>query len=163
MSETSASRNEQAGVSHPPEPADLVRCSVVELRQYTLKPGRRDDLIMLFERHFLEGQEQYGMQILGQFRRRAHPVQFVWLRGFPDMQTRRQALQGFYGGPIWQEHRAAANATMLDSDNVLLLKPARSTSALRCDPASRPAIAAEESVGGLVIATVYGFEAPVES
>lgn len=163
MSEISASRNKQAGVKHLPGAADLERCPVVELRQYTLKPGRRDELITLFERHFLEGQEQYGMQILGQFRRRAHPDQFVWLRGFADMQARHQALQGFYGGPIWQEYRDAANATMLDSDNVLLLKPARVTSGLRCDPASRPAIDAEESGEGPVIATVYEFEAPVES
>lgn len=162
MSEISASRNEQAEVRHLPGAADLAQCSVVELRQYTLKPGRRDELITLFERHFLEGQEQYGMQILGQFRRRAHPDQFVWLRGFADMQARRQALQGFYGGPIWQEHRAAANTTMLDSDNVLLLKPARVTSGLHCDPASRPTIDAEESGEGLVITTVYEFEASVE-
>ncbi|GHO47962.1 NIPSNAP family protein [Ktedonospora formicarum] len=30
-------------------------CSIVELRQYTLKPGRRDELITLFEEHFIEG------------------------------------------------------------------------------------------------------------
>ena len=27
----------------------------------------------------------------------------------------------FYGGPVWQAHRNEANATMVDSDNVLLL------------------------------------------
>lgn len=163
MAEADAHSSEQAGVRHAPAPADLTRCSVVELRQYTLKPGRRDELIALFERHFLEGQEQYGMQILGQFRHRTDPDQFVWLRGFTDMHTRRLALQGFYGGPIWQAHRAAANATMLDSDNVLLLKPARSISGLRYDSANRPARDAQESAGGLVIATVYGFKEPVEN
>jgi hypothetical protein len=30
---------------------------VVELRQYRMKPGRRDDLIDLFEREFVESQE----------------------------------------------------------------------------------------------------------
>jgi NIPSNAP len=163
MSETGASRNGQAGVGHPSEPADPAWCSVVELRQYTLKPGRRDDLIALFERHFLEGQEQYGMQILGQFRHRTNPDQFVWLRGFADMQARHRALQGFYSGPIWQAHRAAANATMLDSDNVLLLKPARIASKLRGDSSQRPAMDAPEEAGGIVIATVYGFDTPVES
>lgn len=159
MSETDASRNKQAGVEHP----DLARGSVVELRQYTLKPGRCDDLIALFERHFLEGQEQYGMQILGQFRHRTNPDLFVWLRGFANMQARHQALQGFYGGPVWQAHRTAANDTMLDSDNVLLLKPARVTSKLRADSSQRPAIDAPEEAGGIVIATVYGFDAPVEN
>ena len=32
-------------------------CPVLELRQYTLKPGQRDVLINLFERHFVESQE----------------------------------------------------------------------------------------------------------
>ena len=162
MAETHASRNGGADGEQTSGSSDPVRCSVIELRQYTLKPGRRDELIALFERHFLEGQEQYGMQILGQFRQRTDPDQFVWLRGFADMQTRHQALQGFYGGPAWQAHRAAANATMLDSDNVLLLKPVHATSGLRGASSGRPALDAKEEAGGIVIATVYGFDAPVD-
>lgn len=163
MSEMRASRNGEIDARQTSEPASPVDCPIVELRQYTLKPGRRDELIALFERHFLERQEQYGMQILGQFRRRTDPDQFVWLRGFSSMQARRQALQGFYGGPIWQEHRTAANATMLDSDNVLLLKPVHATSGLCCDSSHRPALDAQEVAGGIVIATVYAFDAPVDS
>ena len=34
-------------------------------------------------------------------------------------------LTAFYGGPVWAEHGPAANATMLDSDDVLLLRPVR--------------------------------------
>jgi hypothetical protein len=137
-------------------------CPIVELRQYTLKPGRRDDLIALFEEHFIEGQEQYGMQIIGQFRNRVNPDQFIWLRGFTDMETRRQALEGFYHGPIWQEHRRAANDTMIDSDNVLLLKPAHDTSSFHVNSADRPALnALEMAEGGIIIATVYAFDVPV--
>ena len=47
----------------------------------------------------------------------------MWIRGFHDMSARRLALEGFYGGPIWQTYGPAANATMIDSDNVLLLRP----------------------------------------
>ncbi|GAA2840150.1 NIPSNAP family protein [Crossiella cryophila] len=97
--------------------------SVIELRQYTLHPGRRDDLIELFDREFVATQEAVGIQVLGQFRTPVDPDRFVWLRGFPDMAARRQALTAFYDGPAWAEHRAAANATMIDSDDVLLLRP----------------------------------------
>ena len=68
MAETRASSDGEADVRHMSESVFPVCCPVVELRQYTLKPGRRNELIALFERHFLEGQEQYGMQIFGQFR-----------------------------------------------------------------------------------------------
>ena len=44
------------------------------------------------------------------------------------MASRAQALQDFYGGPVWKAHRETANTTMVDSDNVLLLRPASSTS-----------------------------------
>jgi hypothetical protein len=37
---------------------------------------------------------------------------------------RAEALAAFYSGPVWQEHHDAANATMIDSDDVLLLRPA---------------------------------------
>jgi hypothetical protein len=97
--------------------------AVIELRQYTLHPGRRDALIALFEREFVETQEAAGMTLIGQFRDLDDPDRFVWLRGFPDMESRRRSLEAFYGGPVWRAHREAANATMIDSDDVLLLRP----------------------------------------
>jgi hypothetical protein len=101
-----------------------VTCSaVVELRQYELRPGQRDVLIELFDREFIEPQESAGMQVIGQFRDLDRPDRFVWLRGFTDMTSRRLALEQFYGGPVWKAHGDAANATMIDSDDVLLLRP----------------------------------------
>src|SRR5262249_21434026 len=100
-------------------------CPIVELRQYTLHPGRRDALVALFEAEFVESQEACGMTIIGTFRDLDDPDRFVWLRGFSDMETRAAALAAFYGGPVWKAHREAANATMVDSDNVLLLRPGR--------------------------------------
>jgi hypothetical protein len=98
-------------------------CSVVELRQYTLRPGKCDVLIELFEREFVDAQESQGMYLFGQFRDLTDPDRFVWLRGFADMESRREALNAFYTGPVWQAHRDVANGTMIDSDNVLLLRP----------------------------------------
>ncbi|MGW1106048.1 NIPSNAP family protein [Streptomyces sp. NPDC002540] len=59
--------------------------AVIELRQYTLRPRRRDELIELFDREFVESQEDVGMSVLGQFRDLDDPDRFVWLRGFRDM------------------------------------------------------------------------------
>jgi hypothetical protein len=138
-------------------------CPVVELRQYTEKPGQRDDLIALFEEHFLEGQERYGMRIIGQFRNCNDPDQFVWMRGFADMQARQKALEGFYSGPIWEEYGNAASDTMIDSSNVLLLRPARATSGFRIDPTTRPALDAPETQEGIITATIYSFDELVDA
>ena len=98
---------------------------VVELRQYTLHPGERDVLIDVFEHNFVESQEAVGMTLIGTFRDLDNPDRFVWLRGFPDMAARAAALNAFYRGPVWKSHGAVANATMVDSTNVLLLRAAR--------------------------------------
>src|SRR5438132_9006182 len=129
-------------------------CPVVELRQYALHPGKRDVLIDLFDREFVETQEALGVKIIGQFRDLDHPDRFVWLRGFGDMTSRAKALTDFYGGPIWKAHREAANATMIDSDNVLLLRPARPTSGFSMEKVDRRPGGATENRHGLVTATI---------
>ncbi|WP_318208110.1 NIPSNAP family protein [Streptomyces sp. SJL17-1] len=125
-----------------PRIAPAVHPAVIELRQYTLRPGRRDELIELFDREFVETQEATGMLVLGQFRDLDDPDRFVWLRGFTDMETRREALSAFYGGPVWAAHGPRANATMVDSDDVLLLRPlpvgADAGSGFAVSPSDRP-------------------------
>jgi hypothetical protein len=110
---------------------------VVELRQYTLHPGQRDVLIELFDREFVETQEAVGARVIGQFTDLDRPDRFVWLRGFAGMDARREALGAFYGGPVWARHKDVANATMVEFDDVLLLRPATLRPAF--GPADRPA------------------------
>ena len=143
---------------------------IVELRQYTLKPGRRDDLIELFEREFVEPQEAAGMELLGTFRDARREDRFVWLRAFPDMDARKQALTDFYGGPVWQRHRDSANDTMLDSDNVLLLRPTEPVTkiegvrppllALTYLNGAEPDVAAIERNGGTIVASFESETSP---
>ena len=130
-------------------------CAVIELRQYTLHPHKRDVLIDLFDREFIESQEAHGMRLVGQFRDLGNPDRFVWLRGFAGMRQRAQALQGFYDGPVWQAHRNTANATMIDSGNVLLLKPARADRGFAVDARALPPRDATAIPSGLVEARIH--------
>ena len=144
-------------------PPEKTCCPIVELRQYTLHPGKRDVLIDLFDREFVESQEAVGMRIIGQFRDLNKPDRFVWLRGFPDMPARAQSLKSFYGGPVWKAHREAANATMIDSDNVLLLRPVRPTSGFSLENSVRLPLGSSKTPGGLVVATIYYLMEAVEA
>lgn len=139
----------------PAHPAD---CAVVELRQYTLHPGRREALIALFDREFVETQEATGMQVLGQFRDLDRPDHFVWLRGFAGMAARRRALEAFYGGPVWAAHRDAANATMVNSDDVLLLRPAWPGAGIPLRTRAAPDVS--QPAAGLLDATVFHLKEP---
>jgi len=140
-----------------------VRCPVVELRQYTLQPGQRDVLIDLFDRELVETQEAAGMAILGQFRDLDEPDRFVWLRGFDGMTSRAQALARFYGGPAWKTHSAHANATMIDSDNVLLLRPATARSSFPAPAAARPPVSHTAPPTSRVLATLYYCDRPFDN
>ncbi|MEO6511583.1 MAG: NIPSNAP family protein [Nocardioides sp.] len=122
----------------------LTNSAVVELRQYTLKPGARDTLVAIFEAEFVASQEELGIALGGRFEDRDDPDRFVWMRGFASMEARREALQAFYfGSEAWKTHGPAANATMIDSDDVLLLRPT--------DP-PHPQV---DELGGDVQMTVY--------
>jgi hypothetical protein len=120
-------------------------------------------LIDLFDREFIESQEAVAIKVIGQFRDLEHPDRFVWLRGFRDMTARAKALSDFYSGPVWKAHREAANATMIDSDNVLLLHPVRPTSGFSLENMKRPPIGSHEMPTSLVLATIYYFEGPAAS
>jgi NIPSNAP len=135
---------------------DVRCCQVIELRQYTLKPGQRDTLIDLFDRYFVESQESTGMTVVGQFRDRQRPDRFVWLRGFQDMASRHRALERFYTGPVWSAHRTAANGTMIDSSDVLLLRPARPDAGILIDTDAPTGHATR------VVAAIYQFAEPVD-
>jgi hypothetical protein len=139
--------------SNPPE------SPVVELRRYTLHPGRRDTLIDLFDREFVETQEAVGMRVIGQFRDLDDDRRFVWLRGFADMARRRAGLEAFYGGPVWQAHRDAANATMVDSDDVFLLRPAWPGAGIDSAASARAAPDATTTPPGLLDASVFPLRA----
>lgn len=92
------------------------------------------------------------MSLLGQFVDLDERDAFVWLRGFADMPARAAGLAAFYDGPVWARHRDAANATMVDSDNVLLLRTPGSQAALR--PPKRSKDAEERATGMVAVGVV---------
>lgn len=97
---------------------------VLELRNYLVKPGRRDEFINLFEKNFVQSQNILGGYILGQYRVKGAENNFLWIRGFPDMPARYKYLNDFYyGSPAWKQHKSEANSMLLNNDNVYLLKP----------------------------------------
>ncbi len=136
-----------------------VRSPIVELRQYTLHPGQRDRLIDLFDREFVETQEACGATVLGQFRD-LDSDRFVWLRGFDTMAARASALAAFYGGPVWKAHSDEANATMIDSDNVLLLRPVSPWHGFPPPAVSRAPVATADTPASIITATIYYGDRP---
>jgi hypothetical protein len=135
---------------------------IVEFRRYAMQPGRRDELIELFEERFIEPQEDVGAQVLGTFTVEGDADRFVWLRGFEHMPARRAALERFYGGPVWAANREAANATMVSSDDVLLLRAVAPESGLKL-PLRRLAEPAVPAMRYLVLVSDLRFQEQIGS
>ncbi len=127
--------------------------TVFELRRYRLRPDARELLLDVFEREFVETQEELGIGLPGFYRDIDDPNAFVWVRSFSNMQARADALAAFYSGPAWKAHGAAANATMVNSDNVLLLRAANLWTAFAANSLTRPPVGASSAPAGLTTIT----------
>lgn len=107
-----------------PAPAQgVAEPALFELRNYQTQPGRRDDLIAMFEASFLDAYEAGGARIVATFTDLDDPDRWVWIRAFRDGAARRDALNAFYGSAAWRRQAEPANATIADTSNVLLLRP----------------------------------------
>ncbi|MBW3567830.1 MAG: NIPSNAP family protein [Proteobacteria bacterium] len=96
---------------------------VIELRRYIIRDGERENFARYFETWFPEAFQQLGAVAFGEGLERDNDTWFTWLRGFRDMPARAETNTAFYYGPLWKEHRNVLNGLMIDSDNVLLLRP----------------------------------------
>lgn len=134
---------------------------IYELRQYTMVPGRRDEFADYFDRHFVESQEALGISVIGQFRDLDRADRYVWMRAYPDMETRGQVLNAFYDGSYWAATKDAANAMMTEWHDILLLKPAWDGSGLQHEPAGRAAAGSPGSPAEGFTVTVWNVEPDV--
>jgi hypothetical protein len=71
----------------------------------------------------VDGREELGMDIVGQFRVPGDDARFVWIRRYLDPAGRAAALTAFYGGSVWKEFGPRANELMVDHTDVHLLVP----------------------------------------
>src|SRR5258708_18110780 len=127
---------------------------VVELRRYITKEGERDHFASTFERYFPEAFKQLGAIAFGQFLERGNPAGCFWLRWFKDIDARAIVTSAFYYGPLWKEHRTEMNDRMVDSDNVLLLRPLSPERGIVVLPAVDP-IREAEGARGVAVAQIF--------
>ena len=134
---------------------------LVELRRYTLRPGSRAQFVQLFETELVETQEAVGIRVGGIFTDLDRPDMFVWLRGFAPGVDPGAALTAFYSGPVWQRHGPAANAMMIDSDNVFALRPVPGIAGLPAPIGDRAPVGATTAADYRMVAgVVLGEPAP---
>jgi len=127
---------------------------VIEFRRYTIKEGEREHFAQYFESFFPEAFQQLGALACGQFFERNNPRGFTWIRGFHNIDARATINAAFYYGPLWKEHKATMNDVLIDSDNVLLLRPLNPERGVTILPAVDP-VTEERGAQGVVVAQIF--------
>jgi hypothetical protein len=131
---------------------------VIEFRRYTVKEGERERFAEYFESYFPEAFQQMGAMAFGQFFERKNPVGFTWMRGFKNTDARAVINAGFYYGPLWREHAFTMNSLMVDSDNVLLLRPLNPERGVTVLPSVDP-VTERKGAQGVVVAQIFAVKA----
>lgn len=131
---------------------------VVEFRRYKIKEGERENFARSFESFFPEAFQQIGAIAFGQFFERGNPTGFTWIRGFKNTDARGTGNACFYYGPLWKEHASTMNDRLVDSDNVLLLRPWSPDRGIPVLPAVDPVNEAS-GAHGVVVAEIFPVKA----
>jgi hypothetical protein len=138
--------------------AHLDDFQVIEFRRYIIKEGEREHFAQFFESFFPEAFQQLGAIAAGSFFERKNPSGFTWIRGFHTIEDRAIANAEFYYGSVWKEHKKTVNDRIVDSDNVLLLRPLSSDRGITILPAV-DLITDADGAQGIVVAEIFAIKA----
>ena len=111
--------------------------AVIEVRIYRAKPGQRDQLLNLLRTKAFPLHRELGMKVLGPFPSLDDNVSFVWLRAFPNPESRDPMKEGFYGGSAWLDELEDIVMPMLDDYRATLVDDAEGFWTAWPEPLSR--------------------------
>ncbi|MQY41747.1 hypothetical protein GG681_03785 [Epibacterium sp. SM1969] len=74
---------------------------IIEIRRYTLHPGKREEFIRFFETVNRGALRDAGMLIFGPMRDLEDPDKVHWMRAFSSLEERERIKDAFYEGPVW--------------------------------------------------------------
>jgi hypothetical protein len=138
--------------------ARLSNFQVLEFRRYTIKEGEREHFAQYFDAYFPEALQQLGTIVAGDFFERKNSSGFTWIRGFHTLEDRAVLNAQFYAGSVWKEHKKTMNDLIVDSDNVMLLRPLSPERGIPILPAV-DAIVEANRVQGIVVAQIFAVKA----
>jgi heme-degrading monooxygenase HmoA len=94
---------------------------IVEMRTYTLKPGKREKFLEIFRTKSMPAHAEIGMRILGPFLSIEDPDVFFFMRGFPDLAAREPMKARFYEGELWKRELENLLMPMIEKYEVVLV------------------------------------------
>lgn len=94
---------------------------IIEMRTYTLKPGKRAEFLEVFRTKSVPAHDEIGMKILGPWPAIDDPDRFFFMRGFPDLASREPMKAKFYEGELWKSELEQMLMPMIEKYDVVLV------------------------------------------
>jgi quinol monooxygenase YgiN len=93
-----------------------------ELRQYRVRPGRRDEWVKLMDEVIIPFQAAKGMTIVGTFVAEEDPDLYVWIRRFEDETERERLYDAVYESEHWKTAIAPRTAELLGDERMVVTR-----------------------------------------
>jgi hypothetical protein len=95
---------------------------VIEMRTYKTKPGMRSRFLEIFRSKSIPAHREIGVKVLDPFISVEDPDTFFFMRGFPDLASRKLMKVKFHEGAVWKKELENALLPMLEKYEVLLVE-----------------------------------------
>lgn len=89
---------------------------LLELRQYTTRPGQRENWVRCMEEEVIPFQVSKGMVILGSFVAEEDESSYVWIRRFKDEAERERLYEAVYQSDHWKNVIGPKVPEMIDRE-----------------------------------------------
>lgn len=93
-----------------------------ELRQYRVRPDRRDEWVELMEKVIIPFQASKGMVIVGSFVAEEEPDLYVWIRRFESEEDRQRLYAAVYESDRWKNEIVPRIGELLDRDQMVVTR-----------------------------------------
>jgi hypothetical protein len=93
-----------------------------ELRQYRVRPGRRDEWVKLMDEVIIPFQVAKGMTMVGTFIAEEDPDLYVWIRRFEDEGERGRLYEAVYDSEHWKTAIAPHTAELLGDERMVVTR-----------------------------------------
>ena len=93
-----------------------------ELRQYRVKPGKREAWVEFMEETIIPFQIAQGMVVIGSFVGEQEEDLYVWIRRFDDEAQREALYAKVYQSDTWQNEISPLVGDVLDRDRIVVTR-----------------------------------------
>lgn len=93
-----------------------------ELRQYRVKPEKREEWVKLMEEKIIPFQISQGMVVIGSFVGAEEADLYIWIRRFESEEERKALYARVYESDYWKNEIAPRTGDMLDRERMVITR-----------------------------------------